>query len=312
MFFKRLTPLAKMLLLRQTASVFPELNFGEAPTQANYNQDFSTVDEIVVTGTRSRENSNNAAPFINTYDLFAGQRKPRTQREEIESFIRNTPLTMQDRLNSPRQTTITGVSKTQGLLDELLYQPFADMGNVLTGNTDYMSPREIQDAKMGILGFGIPQSRAGKVLELGMQELELGLASSKPLFSRLVDGGGLQMHEEAGGHLLLKHVGQTEQDLMTRLVNEPKIGGSSSFYDRATAENAISQLMDAKQFDISTWLSGTSNRLRIDTQLPSPVGISVARGATNAVNASAVKAVLVRDPSMSTGYKILTGFPTTP
>jgi hypothetical protein len=143
----------------------------------------ASEEEIVVTGTRPRENSNNAAPFINTYDLFAGQRKPRTQREEIESFIRNTPLSMQDRLNSPRLTTITAVSNTENFLDKLLYDPLADMKNVFTGNTDYMSPREIQDAKMGILGFGIPESRAGKVLELGMQELELG--GTKNLISAL-------------------------------------------------------------------------------------------------------------------------------
>jgi Bacterial CdiA-CT RNAse A domain len=63
-------------------------------------------------------------------------------------------------------------------------------------------------------------------------------------FSRIVDGGGLQAHEDAGGHLLLKHVGQSEQSLLNRLSAEPNITGSSSFYDRAGAENAVSQLLD--------------------------------------------------------------------
>ncbi|WP_152969166.1 RNase A-like domain-containing protein [Amantichitinum ursilacus] len=129
-------------------------------------------------------------------------------------------------------------------------------------------------------------------------------------FSPIVDGGGLQAHENAGGHLLLKHVGQTEQDLMTRLTNEPKISGSSSFYDRATAESAVSQALDANQTTISDWLNGTSGRLRIDYTLPDPVGISVSRGATGAVDVNSSRIILVRDPSMPTGYKILTGFPT--
>jgi filamentous hemagglutinin len=97
---------------------------------------------------------------------------------------------------------------------------------------------------------------------------------------------------------------------MTRLANEPKISGSSSFYDRATAENAVSQALDAHQTTISDWLNGTSGRLRIDYTLPDPVGISVSRGATSAVDVNSSRIILVRDPSMRTGYKILTGFPT--
>ncbi|UCV04243.1 RNase A-like domain-containing protein [Dechloromonas denitrificans] len=138
------------------------------------------------------------------------------------------------------------------------------------------------------------------------------VTNSKAPFSRLVDGGGLQAHENAGGHLLEKHVGQTEQDLMTRLANEPKISGSSSFYDRATAENALSQTLDVNQSVVQNWLNGTSNRLRLDYSSSSPVGISVTRGAAGAVDASSARAILLRDPSMPTGYKILTGFPTLP
>lgn len=112
--------------------------------------------------------------------------------------------------------------------------------------------------------------------------------------------------------MILKHVGQTEQSLMTRLANEPKISGSSSYYDRAMAENAVSQALDANQSAISTCLKGSAGRLRIDYTLPNPVGISVSRGATSAIDVNSTRTILVRDPSMPTGYKILTGFPTTP
>lgn len=60
-----------------------------------------------------------------------------------------------------------------------------------------------------------------------------------------MDGGGLAAHEAAGGHLLLKHVGQSESQLMARLAAEPRITGSSSFYDRAVAESAVSDALDA-------------------------------------------------------------------
>jgi hypothetical protein len=131
-------------------------------------------------------------------------------------------------------------------------------------------------------------------------------------FSRLLPGGGLQAHEDAGGHLLDKHVGKTELDLQNRLAAEPNISGSSSFYGRSAAEDAVSRTLDANQTKISDWLSGTAPRLRIDYSLTDPVGISVTRGAAGAVDARSARVILVRDLSKTTGYRILTGFPTLP
>lgn len=141
---------------------------------------------------------------------------------------------------------------------------------------------------------------------------KLKVGGSEPPFSRIVPSGGLKAHETAGGHLLLKHVGQSEGALMTRLANEPKISGSSSFYNRTTAENAVSQILDANQMKITDWLNGSSGRLRLDYSFPSPIGISVIRGATSANDVGSARVILGRDSSMPLGYKIITGFPTTP
>jgi filamentous hemagglutinin len=70
--------------------------------------------------------------------------------------------------------------------------------------------------------------------------------------------------------------------------------------------------LDANQSVVQNWLKGTSNRLRLDYSLSDPIGISVTRGAAGAVDAGSVRVILIRDPSMPTGYKILTGFPTLP
>jgi filamentous hemagglutinin len=131
-------------------------------------------------------------------------------------------------------------------------------------------------------------------------------------FSRLSPGGGLQAHENAGGHLIGKHVGKSEDDLHNRLAVEPHINGSSSFYNRTSAEDAVSRVLDANQKEVSDWLRGAAPRLRLDQTLMDPVGISVTRGANGAVDASSARVILVRDQHMSTGYKILTGFPTLP
>ncbi|RMR06797.1 DUF6861 domain-containing protein [Pseudomonas syringae group genomosp. 3] len=142
----------------------------------------------------------------------------------------------------------------------------------------------------------------------GPQNTEEGPAP----FSPIVPGGGLEAHRVAGGHLIERHVGKTEAQLRDRLIDEPKITGSSSFYNRATAEKVVSELLDAKQKEIANWLSGSGGRLRLDGTQQSPTGISLTRASNTAADVNSVRVILVRDPNIQTGFKILTGYPTPP
>lgn len=213
----------------------------------------------------------------------------------------NKAVLMQDIRNSPRlgPKFADWLAENEG---RLLAQP-------------QLQSRPNNSVAMAMEGSVPSSGRGGATASSGKKVDAVGADSTAAVeapFSRIVPGGGLQTHEAAGGHLILKHVGQTEQSLMTRLANDPKISGSSSYYDRAIAESAVSQALDANQSAISNWLNGSAGRLRIDYTLPDPVGISVSRGATNAIDVSSNRIILVRDPSMPTGYKILTGFPTKP
>jgi len=127
--------------------------------------------------------------------------------------------------------------------------------------------------------------------------------------SRIVPGGGLQAHEAAGGHLIARHVGKTDADLSARLNSQPNISAASTFSDRATAERALSSALDANNTKISDFLSGSSNRLVINHNSGTKVGNVMARGSTTSVPSSNVRVVIQREPSMPTGYKIITGFP---
>jgi hypothetical protein len=160
------------------------------------------------------------------------------------------------------------------------------------------------DSSPGQLNTGIPVGVRSPLVKVGGNVPDTGAP-----FSRIVDGGGLQAHEDAGGHLLLKHVGQSEQSLMTRLANEPKISGSSSFYDRATAEKAISEALDANRSDISSWLSGNKPQMTVTYAAPENIGITLPRGASSGMDTAKLKLILRRDPSTSIGYRIQTGFP---
>ncbi|WUR15025.1 DUF4214 domain-containing protein [[Empedobacter] haloabium] len=128
-------------------------------------------------------------------------------------------------------------------------------------------------------------------------------------FSPIVTDGGLAAHEAAGGHLLLKHVAQTEAQLLNRLAAEPKITGSSSFYNRATAEVAISDALDVNQARINAWLGTSKPQMILEHTFMDNAGLTIQRGMTNAVDTSSLRLILRQDTSMPSGFRIHTGFP---
>ncbi|MBL9167633.1 MAG: hypothetical protein JNN07_07820, partial [Verrucomicrobiales bacterium] len=71
------------------------------------------------------------------------------------------------------------------------------------------------------------------------------LAADSGAFSRLAQPGGLTVSENAGGHLLARHVGQTEAQLGARLSAQPGIPAASTFVTRAEAEAAVSGAFNA-------------------------------------------------------------------
>nr|WP_266019353.1 hemagglutinin repeat-containing protein [Brucella intermedia] len=127
--------------------------------------------------------------------------------------------------------------------------------------------------------------------------------------SKIVPGGGLQGHEAAGGHLIARHVGKTDAELSARLASQPNISAASSFSDRASAEFATASAIDAHASEINAFLSGTNNRLVINYDVGRLVGSVMNRGGNSSVPSSNIRIVLQKDPSMTIGYKILTGFP---
>jgi large repetitive protein len=109
--------------------------------------------------------------------------------------------------------------------------------------------------------------------------------------SRIVPGGGLAAHEAAGGHTLLKHVGQSEAALSARLAAEPHISAASTFLTRAEAEAGISTVLDARAVQLSTWVSSGANG-QLVLRAPFTGGLVLHRSATAATSGSNVTVVL--------------------
>jgi Bacterial CdiA-CT RNAse A domain len=127
-----------------------------------------------------------------------------------------------------------------------------------------------------------------------------------------VPGGGLQAHEDAGGHLIERHVGKNEQWLLDR-VSRDNISAASSFRDLPEAEHFVSATIADHQARVDAWADGSGgNRLVIDTTFDASTGISVGRGDTSAVDVFSVRLVLERSNQLDIGYRIVTGYPNKP
>jgi hypothetical protein len=119
----------------------------------------------------------------------------------------------------------------------------------------------------------------------------------------------LSQDEAAGGHILRKHVGRTDDQLLERLDRERNISGASTYTDRATAERAVGAAIAQSQDRIQRWLnrSGGHPNLVLDYDSDPPVGRTINRGESHSRPCSHALVVLKYDPPSS--YYVLTSYP---
>jgi len=119
----------------------------------------------------------------------------------------------------------------------------------------------------------------------------------------------LSQDEAAGGHVLRKHVGQTDEQLRQRLVEEPNISGASTYTDRATAEKVIGAAIAENRERIQRWLerSGGHPNLVLDYSAAGPVGRTLNRGENQPRPCPHALIVLKYDAPGA--YHVLTSYP---
>ncbi len=170
----------------------------------------------------------------------------------------------------------------------------------------YLTPDPVKLAG-GINGYRYVPNPTGWVDPLGLSCKKTSCPEGP--YSVIVPGGGLAAHEAAGGHLMQKHVGRTDQQLLDRLRQEPHIPAASTFHDRATAELAISKVLDNNQDKIKDFLEGNNQQIVITQPSPEPIGTSFKKNTTTPVPGKEIYLIIRRDQKMHTGYRIHTGFP---
>ena len=118
----------------------------------------------------------------------------------------------------------------------------------------------------------------------------------------------LSQDEAAGGHVLRKHVGRTDDQLRERLDRERNISAASTYTDRPTAERAIGSALAVSQDRIQRWLERSGNRpnLVLDYESSQPIGRTMNRGDSHSRPCSHAVVVL---KYAATSYYVLTSYP---
>jgi len=119
----------------------------------------------------------------------------------------------------------------------------------------------------------------------------------------------LSLDEAKGGHILRKHVGQTEEQLRERLERERGITGASTYTDRSTAEDAVGAAIAQSQGEIQSWLSrpGRHSNLVLDYDSDAPIGRTMNRGEVHSHVCEHAVVVLKSDGPNE--YYVLTSYP---
>ncbi len=170
----------------------------------------------------------------------------------------------------------------------------------------YLTPDPVKLAG-GINAYQYVPNPTGWIDPLGLSSKDINCPEGP--YSVIVPGGGLRAHEAAGGHLIQKHIGRTDQQLLNRLRQEPHIPAASTFHDRATAEREISTVIDENQDKIDNFLKGEQNQAVIIQETKGPVGTCFRKNTTTAVPGTEIYLIIRRSPNMHTGYRIHTGYP---
>jgi len=118
----------------------------------------------------------------------------------------------------------------------------------------------------------------------------------------------LGQDERAGGHILRKHVGQSEADLRRRLAREENITGASTYTDRATAEHVVGAAIAQSQDQIQSWLRLDRHpNLVLEYDGTEAIGRTMNRGEVH--SRPCTHALVVLKYAGANRYYVLTSYP---
>jgi hypothetical protein len=220
-------------------------------------------------------------------------------------------------------TTVAGVLEMGAAATEAVF------GGVVT-STGALAPigvgAIVQSTVVGTHGAGVTfiggsnsVKSAKDLYQMFKSEGTPGRASSKTSADSIrknLNNEILDEMEAKGGHLLEKHVGKTNEELLKRAAQEGV--PSTTFSNKSTALKATQENIRKNADQISDWLDNPNSKgyliTKTEHNYPVGKGVDVKNGGNSASkkvnnNLSKSQLYLVKDPSMTSGYRIITGYP---
>jgi Bacterial CdiA-CT RNAse A domain len=121
----------------------------------------------------------------------------------------------------------------------------------------------------------------------------------------------LSQDEAAGGHILRKHVGCTDEQLRERLEHERHISAASTYTDRETAERVVGSVLQQQHVRIQHWSEREGGHpnlvLDYDGDPQHPIGRSLRRGESESQPCS--RALVVLKWAGPNDFYVLTSYP---
>ena len=182
--------------------------------------------------------------------------------------------------------------------------------------TEQMGLETMTDAQLKTLGIERQLDQAAEVAGKDSKlESAPELSPEKKDVSRnpepsssLVTDGGLSAHEGIeGAHAIKTHVGRTDGQLMQRaaLMRD----AASSFPDRATAERACTEAIEANRGKIEAFLKSKDRKLDLNYNCDFTTGRLVSKSTLVPENVKGVRLSLRRSSTLPSGYRIHTAYP---
>jgi uncharacterized protein YukE len=228
-----------------------------------------------------------------------GMRAVASAMEEVEAAIGSLTARLS-----------TGILSAAAVAPRLIEGPIAAglFGALGTAATGDVSPEDW----LAAMALGFLEGKAG----------QLGSEAEEPAVPGLTKAGVPRLYpydlEWLEGvdraHVIALHCAEAAPELRDRLRFDPGTSASSTFRDRAAAQQAVQEAIDANQLDISAWLASSKpDFLRLRDEADKVVGKVLTRKAWEQghgpVNTRRLRVVLQRSGASPTGFIVLTAFP---
>jgi Bacterial CdiA-CT RNAse A domain len=187
----------------------------------------------------------------------------------------------------------------------------AGVRQVISGQSE--STFTASAAQAAAEAFGLPAAQA-RLIGISVDTavpLVLGLVGAVRVLAVRQGTLRLAAHEAAGGHTLLRHVGQTEAQLRSRLLSDPRLRAASSFRSLAEAERFASLALRHNKAAIEAWARSAAigQRQALPYAANHSLGFGVVRSTGRAQEMHSMVVVLRKVQTQDRVYFVLTAYP---